>query len=224
MLRSISCNVYITYTSFFCGGLSLLAGENGILAYHIDDPLEQINQAQHGAHYIIIYPNLDTLRELLYSNYINKQIEENNEIVLINPFYETTGSVRQVLSKKYNNDINDVSKHEQEKSLIIADALKRYFGEQNIDDRSFKMSLVDHAKKIGRSGISILGDMGTYNHKSKHEELVDYELSLPTKYGDGIALKGFCLYHKKDFETFSEKQKQKLVEHHGKALKLVESQ
>src|ERR671933_1647449 len=163
-------------------------GGNQTTNCHVNDALDHINQAEHGAHYIIIYPNLHSLREL-YSNYIQKQIEANNGIVLINPFYETTDSVRQVLSKKYNNDINDVSKHEQEKSLIIADALKRYFGEQNIDDRSFKMSLVDHAKKIGRSGISILGDMGTHNHKSKHEELVDYELSLPTKYEDGIALK-----------------------------------
>ena len=198
-------------------------GENGIRTYHIDDALEQINQAEHGAHYIIIYPTLHTSREL-YCNYVHKQIEANNGIVLINPFYETTESVRQVLSNKYNNDINDVSKHEQEKSLIIADALKRYFGEQNIDDRSFKMSLVDHATKIGKSDLSILGDMGAYHHKSKHEELVDYELSLPTKYGDGIALKGFCLYHKKDFETFSEKQKQKLIEHLRKALKIVQAE
>ena len=41
---------------------------------------------------IIIYPDLDTLRKL-YSNYILNQIEDNNEIVLINPFYETTDSV-----------------------------------------------------------------------------------------------------------------------------------
>ena len=67
----------------------LLAGKNGILTYHIDDALEQINQAEHGAHYIIIYPDLDKLRQL-YSNYVHKQIEQNDEIVLINPFYETT--------------------------------------------------------------------------------------------------------------------------------------
>src|SRR5919202_2950450 len=108
----------------------MVAGERGILNYHMDEALEQINQAEQGAHYIIIYPDLDTLREL-YSNHIHKQIEQNNGTVLINPFYETTDSVKQVLSRKYNNDINEVSKHEQEKSIIIADALERYFGEQN---------------------------------------------------------------------------------------------
>ena len=194
-----------------------------LLVEKTNDALHHMTRAEYGTHYIIIYQDLGTLREL-YSNYIHKQIEENNGIVLINPFYETTDSVRQVLSRKYNNDINEVSKHEQEKSLIIADALERYFDEQNMDDKSFKMSLVDHATKIGKSDLSILGDMGAYHHKSKHEELVDYELSLPTKYEDGIALKGFCLYHEKDFNNFSEEQKQKLVEHHGKALRIVETQ
>ena len=100
---------------------------------YVNDALEQINQVEYGAHYIIIYPDLTTLREL-YSNYICKQIEDNNEIVLINPFYETTDSVRQVLSGI------DVSKYEKEKSLIIMDSLKEYFGQQN--DTLFKKSIM----------------------------------------------------------------------------------
>jgi hypothetical protein len=199
--------------------LSLLAGENGIMTYHVDDALEQINQAEYGSHYIIIYPDLDMLREL-YSNYIHTQIEDNNEIVLINPFYETTDSVRQVLSEKYNDGMNSISKYENEKSLIIIDSLEEYFGQQ--PDMPFKKNLANHTKQAGKNGLSILGDVGAYHHKSKHDDLVDYELSLPTKYEDGIALKGFCLYHQKDFDKFSDEQKQKLIEHHGKALKIME--
>ena len=93
--------------------------------FHVNDALSQINQAEYGAHHIIIYPDLSTLREL-YSNYIKKQIEENNEMILINPFYETTDSVRQILSKKGVN----VSKYEREKVLVIIDSLKEYFGQQ----------------------------------------------------------------------------------------------
>jgi hypothetical protein len=48
----------------------------------------------------------------------------NNEMILINPFYETTDSVRQVLSGI------DVSKYEKEKALIIIDSLDEYFGDQ----------------------------------------------------------------------------------------------
>jgi hypothetical protein len=93
------------------------------MSYHANRALSQINQAEYGAHYILIYPDLFTLREL-YSNYIQKQIEENNEMILINPFYETTDSVRQILSKKGVN----VSKYEREKVLVIIDSLKEYFG------------------------------------------------------------------------------------------------
>jgi hypothetical protein len=104
--------------------------ENQVMNRHVEDALEEIDQAEYGAHYMMIYPDLDTLREL-YSNYIGKQIKENNEIVLINPFYETTDSVRQVLSKKNNPGI-DVSKYEKEKALTISDSLERYFGDQQL--------------------------------------------------------------------------------------------
>jgi hypothetical protein len=44
-----------------------------------------------------------------------------------------------------------------------------------------------------------------------YKDLVDYELSLPTNYNDdSIAMKGFCLYHQKDFDNFSDAQKQNL--------------
>jgi hypothetical protein len=75
---------------------------------------------------------------------------------------------------------------------------------------------------MGKNGVSVLADLGAYPHKSKYNDLVDYELSLPTKYD--VPLKGFCLYHQKDFDKFTDEQKQKLIEHHGKAIKILESQ
>ena len=60
---------------------------------HVNDALEQINRTEYSTHYMIIYPNLATLRKL-YPNYTHKQNKDNNEIVLINPFYETVDSVR----------------------------------------------------------------------------------------------------------------------------------
>ena len=91
---------------------------HNLLSCHVNEALNLINQADYGVHYIIIYPDLSTLREM-YSNYVQKQINENNEIILINPFYETTDSVRQILSKSGVN----VSKYEKEKGLVIIDSL-----------------------------------------------------------------------------------------------------
>ena len=191
--------------------------ENPVMTCHVNDALELINQAGYGAHHIIIYPDLDILREI-YSNYVHKQIKENNEIVLVNPFYETTDSVRQVHSKKYDHGVGHISKYEKEKSLIIADALEEYLGDQPLI--YVKKSLENYAK-MGKNGVSVLADLGAYPHKSMYNDLVDYELSLPTKYD--VQMKGFCLYHQKDFDKFSDEQQQKLIEHHGKALKLIEA-
>ena len=87
-------------------------GQNLVMNLHVDEALDHINQAEYSAHYMIIYPDLVTLRKL-YSSYISKQLEENNETILINPFYETTDSVRQVLSGI------DVSKYEKERVLQL---------------------------------------------------------------------------------------------------------
>jgi hypothetical protein len=182
--------------------------------HYVNEAVNQIIQAEYCSHCLIVYPDLTTLREM-YSKYIQKQINENNETILINPFYETTDSVRQILSK---NGIN-VSKYEKEKGLVIIDSLQEYFGSQ--PDMLFKRSLVNYAKQTGKNGISIIGDIGAYPHKSKHNDLVDYELSLPTEFD--VDMKGFCLYHQKDFDKFSDKQKQELIKHHGKALKIESS-
>jgi hypothetical protein len=81
------------------------------------------------------------MREI-YSNYVHKQIKENNEIVLVNPFYETTDSVRQVLSKKYDHGVSDICKYEKEESLIIA--LEELLGDQPLI--YVKKGLANYAK------------------------------------------------------------------------------
>jgi hypothetical protein len=186
----------------------------GLLNCSVDDASSQLVQADYGAHYLLVYPDLSTLRDL-YSNYVQSQTKENNEIILINPFYENTDSVRQTLS------LNDISvlKYEKAKELVIIDSLKEYFGAK--PDMLFKRGLLKYAKQNGKKGLSIIGDIGAYTFKSKHNELVDYELSLPTKFD--VDMKGFCLYHEKDFNQFSDEQKQQLINHHGQALKIVRS-
>ncbi|HZE78497.1 MAG TPA: MEDS domain-containing protein [Nitrososphaeraceae archaeon] len=185
---------------------------------HVFDALEELNQlGGRGVHYMIIYPNMPTLREL-YANYIHRSIEDNNEIVLINPFYETTNTIRQVLSHCDHN--MDVSKYEKQKALLIADSMEEYFGQQ---PRMYFKNALHYSKKMEKNGISILADLGVYLHKSKYQELVDYESSVPTKSED-INIKGLCLYHQKDFDKFLEQQKQKLIKHHDKAIKIVETE
>ena len=57
--------------------------------------------------------------------------------------------------------------------------------------------------------LSIINDTGAYPYKRKENELVEYELSLPTKFN--LPLKRFCVFHQKDWNRLSEEQKQKLL-------------
>jgi hypothetical protein len=166
---------------------------------------------------MIIYPDLDTLREL-YSNYIYKQIEENNEIVLVNPFYETADSVRRVLSEKFNHGM-DATKYEEENSLMIADSLQEYLGDQ--PHKYFKQSL-SNCTEMRKNGLSVLADLGAYNHRHMHDDLIYHESSFSTK-DIGLPMKGLCLYHQKDFGRFSDEQQQKLIGHHDVTLKMIKA-
>src|ERR687889_811841 len=101
-----------------------------LISGNSNDVLKQLRQAEYGAHYIIVYYDMMTLRQL-YTGYIKTQLEDNNELVLILPYYETTETVRSVLSGENNSgnggSMIDVRKYEKEGSLIIIDAAEAYF-------------------------------------------------------------------------------------------------
>jgi hypothetical protein len=194
----------------------------------VSSTITQLRRADYGDHYMIVYPDLNTLREI-YSHYIKFQLEENNEIVLIIPYYETTDSVRHILSQnKETNDSDndndlpyiDVQKYENEGSLIILDSAKAYF-KSEIGLESFIQRLLRHAESLGKNGVSVLTDSGSFSLFGGREKLVDYELLLPSKYPHGTKLKRFCVNNKKDFEMLLQEQKEKLIRHHGKNIVIV---
>jgi hypothetical protein len=118
-----------------------------------------------------------------------------------------------------NTTLNiDVRKYENERSLIIIDSLEGYFGNPE-GIMPFEKQVLQHAKSSGKAGVSVFGDIDSFfYYGNKQNDLVEYELSLPTEY-KAMNLKTFCLYHKKNFDSmFTEEQKENLLEHHGKDL------
>lgn len=174
-----------------------------------------LSKTKMGSHFMIIYKDLESLRKF-YSFYTKIQIEENNEAVLINPFYETVDSVRQIL---YEDAFMDVSRYEREESLLIIDAREMYFGGPEFD-RSFKEKKTTYVKEIGKEGLSIIYDTGPFHHKGKLDELVKYELSLPVLFM--LPLKCFCLFNYQDFERLNNEQKQMLIDHHTTTMMIEE--
>jgi MEDS: MEthanogen/methylotroph, DcmR Sensory domain len=180
--------------------------------------LQQTMHADYGAHYLILYPDLTTLRET-YSQYIKTSLVERNEIMIILPFYETVDGVRDVLTENCANI--DIRAYEKEQSLIIVDSLKGYSGSPEGIMPVLKQ-MVRYAKSSGKSGVSAFGDMGSFFHNNNENSLMKYELSLPSEYNSEMNLKTFCLYHQKEFDLkFTEKQKKQLLGHHGNNLILT---
>jgi hypothetical protein len=150
--------------------------------------------------------------------YVKKRVEERNELIQLAPFYETEDSVRKSLSE--GNISIDIEKWEKkEKALIFIDSLRKYFGGDSLESEyNSNKKLVDYAKRMGKSGVSILGDTAAFPYKQRIKDLVSYELSLPSNYD--MDLKRLCLFHKKDFNRLSKDQKQKLVNHHPIVIKI----
>ena len=179
---------------------------------------EELIKSAYGSHFAIIYPDLPTLREM-YSQYIKSVLSNGNEIVMILPFLETVYNVRRILSEDSGN-IN-VRKYEKEQLLLIMDSLKGYFGSP-VGLMPFLKQTVEYANKLGKNGLSMLGDMGSFFYYNKKNGLLDYEMTLSSKYKDMYYMKGFCMYNGHDFDIrLNEEERQRLLVHHVKTLKLL---
>jgi hypothetical protein len=214
----------------------------------VNETLDAIKESETGTHGLLVYPDITTLRAI-YSRLTKIQLEDKNEIVLILPYYETTDMVRLVLSGSnvYGDDITnnpvgysgiDVRKYEKEGSLVIVDSLKGYFGSdqqlennsnsnstnntsnKNMDLMTFLNVLLRHAERRRKDGVTVLADMGSFylNNHNGTQELMRYEMSLPEKYY-GKNLKGYCLYHQKDFERrFGREEQAQLLDSHSRNI------
>ena len=121
-------------------------------------------------------------------------------MIQIMPFYETENSVREILSKNWAADLDLVK--EEEKSLIIIDSLRGYLDHDSVESIWKNMEeRVNYSEELGKKGVSILGDAGSFLFRHKIQGLLDYESSLPIKFD--INLKGICMYHQKDFNKIS---------------------
>jgi KaiC/GvpD/RAD55 family RecA-like ATPase len=160
---------------------------------------------------MLVYPDLHTFRRI-YGQFTRAQLDDNGVVLLI-PYYETTDSVRQVLSQLGI----DVRKCEQNRSLVIVDSVKAYFY-SDIDMKSLVKTMAEDAKKTGKKGVSIIDDMGSFFLYEKENQMIEYEieLQLDEKKNDAnsVKVKGICVYHKDNFNTLKKKEQQALFEHH----------
>ena len=189
-------------------------------------------EVRDGENSIIIYPNLQTFRQI-YTKYVKDQLakeDENNSkrnepslprIMLIATFYETTDSVKHHLSAAGLQNIQSLIDNG---SLVIVDAFSSYY--PDIDGmKKLVASLSDRARKEDRDGVTAIVDMGfffLFGGDGNATELINYEASLaPTTEGGNV--KGFSCYHGGNYDTLKDDQKKELAQRQKKVFEVTES-
>ena len=189
-------------------------------------------EVRDGENSIIIYPNLQTFRQI-YTKYVKDQLakeDENNSkrnepslprIMLIATFYETTDSVKHHLSAAGLQNIQSLINNG---SLVIVDAFSSYY--PNVDGmKKLVASLSDRARKEDRDGVTAIVDMGfffLFGGDGDASELINYEASLaPTTEGGNV--KGFSCYHGGNYDTLKDDQKKELAQREKKVFEVTES-
>src|SRR5215203_1313794 len=193
---------------------------------------EGITEGENG---IVIYPNLQTFRQI-YRQYAKDQLakeeeeedEKNNtrnqqskpRIILIATFYETIDSVKHSLSVVGV----DAQSLIDNGSLVIVDAFSSYY--PDIDGmKKLVASLSDRARKEDRAGVTAIVDMGfffLFGGDGRATELINYEASLPPR-TEGGNVKSFSCYHGGNYNTLKDNQRKELAQKGKKLLEIRES-
>ena len=186
----------------------------------IDGDLESILKAlcetRYGEHSIIIYPNLDTFREI-YTHVTKLRIQNNRDRVLLLPHYETFKSVEQALM-----ELDIKAKEEIENgSLEIVDSQHAFYDPAQTFLEVIKASATD-AVRTGRSGAIIIADMGSFFHRQQISEVISHECRIAAQ-TENARFIVFCCYHARDFEKLTKEQEIKMCENHYRNLSVRES-
>lgn len=176
---------------------------------------ELFSLSKYGEHSMLVYSSLEEFREI-YSHYCKIALEKNNELVLIIPHYETVDAVRETLMSEIV-----VPKYEVNGTLVIVDTEKAFQKSNEVYNILLMINLLTkRAESLGKNGLSMIADAGSFFLHEKLEELLKHELSVPPELG--MKCKAFCCYNKRDFGTLVGQQKNALLDHHNRSFALTE--
>jgi hypothetical protein len=192
---------------------------NGNKRLYEDEISDQLLHVPTGHHYLILYPDIETMRKV-YASYVKKQLKEQpDSVVLFLSYYDTTDTVRSVLS---SNGVH-VKEREKEGSMIILDIMKVLHNPYLLvpDIEKLRELAMKTEKQFEDKTIFIIADMSVFNHLHKTTELLEYEKTLH-KDLKVERWKELCLYNKRDFENmFTEDESNRLMEYHKDKVILV---
>ena len=211
----------------YCSLLNSIDNRNGVLNIEEGSVLDILDkfkkQSSSGEHNILIYPDRYTLREV-YSRACKIALG-NNEAVIMLLHYETKDDILPSLRLL---DIDVYNYEKKERSLLIIDSPKTYFG--SAKDFLFYLNIMNrNASRRNKRGILVLMDIGFhyYPYRTSSQiqrginSLMEYEELIPAKLN--LNVKILCLYHVKDFDALEQAdQKEYLLRLHFRRYKIKE--
>ena len=162
------------------------------------------------SHNLLVYSSEDTIRRVFVS--CAKIFLPKNEILLLASQYETTEAIHEMLAAEGI----DVEKHLADGTLLIVDAQKGYQDGDPFGTFKLAITLISRARIEGRSGVTWIGDTGSFFSFDRIEDLIEYELFHPKKYHDPI--RTVCCYHSEDFNNLEKHNRDILIHHHFKSI------
>lgn len=190
--------------------------------------LQNIKQSVYGDHNLVVYFSLEEFEEI-YVESCKEALTKRNEIFLLATYYQEVAYVK----KKLRMAGIDVASYERDYTLVIMDSAIAYqrYASMN-DDHNYNHEdnaintyniimtynqLKRHAEKLGKSGVTICGDLGPFILNNKLDDLLSYEKSLPARAVDA-KVRMICCYHKDDFAVLTEEQREKIITFHGNSF------
>jgi hypothetical protein len=173
-----------------------------------------------GIHQIVVYPNIDVLRET-YFHFIKRLLEGNNEMVIFLPYCESAESVQRILSsfptasnkngnekgnKQKNSSSIDIKRYTHNGSLVIIDSQKTF---SNVEGET--TTTMNHQfDKCNNSNSNSNSNSISHNDNENFSSLVRMALSHAKKLKKEsitiLADYGY-IYEKKGFESLAELEK-----------------
>jgi archaellum biogenesis ATPase FlaH len=160
-------------------------------------------------HNLMTYSNVSDFRELYVP--VCKERLENNEIVVILPYYETVDSIEQQLE----NVGVDVKHYKRAGSLFIVDAVQQFFG-SGYDFVKFLELLDGGAVNRGKVGIFVIASIDGFFLYEDREKLIEYEKTISKIKLEHTIL--ICAYHEASYASISTDVRQLLRRLHGRII------
>src|SRR5918994_4430476 len=160
---------------------------------------EHLSKMTLGEHNMLIYADINSLREI-YCSHSRNRLQSRNNAVIILYHYESKGSITNAL-KEF--DI-EVDRYEADRSLIIMDANELIFKPTLDNFMQYLKSLEGLAIKYGKNGIDVIADviadMGSSRHLGNEQELIEGENRFNIISADSRS-SIMCCYHDKELKV-----------------------